>query len=46
MYYKWKVQGVVMETSTVCTNLTETSADLRGELSNKHRSRLHFGIAI
>ena len=36
----------VMETSTVCTNLTETPTDTTRELSNDQKSQLQSGIAI
>ena len=36
----------VMETSTVCTNLTETPADTTRELSNDQKSQLQSSIGI
>ena len=35
-----------METSTVCTNLTETPTDTTRELSNDQKSLAQFGISI
>ena len=46
MFYKWKIQGVVMKTSIVFTNLTETATDQRRELSNDRKSGAQLGIFI
>ena len=35
-----------METSTVCTYLTETPSDQTRKLSNDHKSLAHFGIVF
>ena len=50
MYYKGKksryYDARIMETSTVCTHLTETPADQPRKLPNEQKSLAQFGIDI
>ena len=46
MYYKWKIQGAVMETLTVCKNLTEMPIDETRVLSNDQKSWVQSGNVI